>query len=78
MDGVPWNRVILDEFISLALLSEEEEKIVRARAARWSRVKMCHTYNMSLATIDRIIKNLKIKYDAAKDYSDILPDVIVF
>ena len=27
MDSVPWNRVILEEFISLAILTPEEEKM---------------------------------------------------
>lgn len=78
MDRVPWNRVILDEFVSLALLTEDEEHIVRARAAGWSRVKMCHTYMMSLATVDRIISRVKTKYAAARAYSTILPDNIDF
>lgn len=46
---VLWNRVLLDEFIDLASLSEDEERVIRARAAGWSRVKMCHEYNMPLA-----------------------------
>lgn len=78
MDKIPWNRAILDEFISFALLTEDEEKILRARAARWSRVQMCHTYGMSLATVDRIIRNLKIKYESASNYCEILPDGIDF
>lgn len=78
MDKVPWNRVILDEFVSLALLTDEEEKIVRARAAGWSRIKMCHTFNMSLATVDRIIKDLKQKYSYAQAYSELLPEMIDF
>ena len=78
MDKVPWNRAILNEFISLALLTPEEEKIVRARALGWSRVRMCNEFNMSLATLDRMIKHLKIKYQYATMYSDILPKDIDF
>lgn len=78
MDKIPWNRVILDEFVSLALLTEEEENIVRARAAGWSRVKMCHAFNMSLATVDRTIKTVKTKYEYAKNYSELLPEMIDF
>lgn len=63
----------MDEFISLASLSEDEELIIRARAAGWSRVKMCHEFNMSLAAIDRIVSRLKRKYDSVQPYSDKLP-----
>ena len=59
MDKVPWNRVILDEFCSLAILTPLEEKIIRTRAAGWSRVQQCHAYGMSLATLDRYIRKLK-------------------
>ncbi len=78
MDKIPWNRVILDEFISLALLTPEEEKIVRTRAAGWSRVKQCHACNMSLSTLDRTIKKLKSTYRFVSGYSDVLPENIDF
>lgn len=78
MDKIPWNRVILDEFCSLALLTPLEENIVRTRAAGWSRVQQCHAYGMSLATLDRHIKNLRRKYNSAQKYSDVLPRNIDF
>lgn len=78
MDKVPWNRVILDEFFSLALLTPEEEKIIRTRAAGWSQCRQCHAYGMSLATLNRIIKKAKQKYDFVKRYSDVLPENLNF
>ncbi|MBP3699091.1 MAG: hypothetical protein J6J01_06410 [Oscillospiraceae bacterium] len=78
MDKIPWNRVILDEYVSLALLTEEEENIIRTRAAGWSQVKQCHTFSMSPAALARKIKKLKIKYDALIPYSDKLPADIDF
>lgn len=78
MDKVPWNRAILDEFISFAMLTDEETEVLRARVAGWSRVKMCHHFNMSLATVDRIIKTLKTKYEYAQSYSELLPEMIDF
>lgn len=78
MEKVPWNRVILDEFCSLALLTPLEEKIVRTRAAGWSRVQQCHAYGMSLATLDRTIKKLKNTYAAVQEYSYVLPENIDF
>ena len=39
MASVPWNRVILEEFTSLAILTPEDEKILRTRAAGWSQIR---------------------------------------
>ena len=78
MDKIPWNRVILDEFCSLALLTPLEENIVRTRAAGWSRVQQCHAYGMSLATLDRHIRKLRRTYDTVQEYSYILPPNIDF
>lgn len=78
MDKVPWNRVILDEFCSLAILTPLEEKIIRTRAAGCSRVQQCHAYGMSLATLDRYIRKLKNSYNSVQEYSYILPKNIDF
>ena len=78
MDTVPWNRVILDEFCSLALLTPLEENIIRTRAAGWSQAKQCHKFNVSLATITRTVRKLKSKYDFCRKYSDILPENLKF
>ena len=55
------------------MLTEDEEKILRSRAKGWTRVKQSMEYGMSIATVDRIIKRLKLKYDACQKNSDILP-----
>lgn len=73
MHGAPWTCVVLEEFIRLALLSEEDEKIIRTRAAGWSQVQQCIAFNMSSATLTRRIKRMKEKYDALVPFSDKLP-----
>lgn len=78
MDKVPWNRVILDEFLRLALLTELEENIVRTRVAGWSQVKQCHKFNVSIATITRTVRKLKKKYEFCRKYSDKLPENLKF
>lgn len=70
---VPWNKIILEEFIQLATLTKEEEMIMRTRVAGWSRVRQSMELGMSLATVDRIIRRLKIKYDHIQPYSPLLP-----
>lgn len=71
--GVRWTRTIVNEFIEEALLNDEEQKLLRMKAAGWSRVKQGQELNVSLATVDRLNKGLKAKYDAAQKHSDILP-----
>lgn len=70
---VPWNKVILEHFIDIAALTEEEESVIRTRAAGWSRVKQSMELGISTATLDRIIKRLKVKYDNAARLDPILP-----
>lgn len=71
--GVQWTRTIVNEFIEEGLLTEEEQKLLRMKVAGWSRVKQAQELKMSLATVDRLHKSLKAKYDAAQKHSDILP-----
>lgn len=70
---VRWNKIILEEFIELANLSEAEEIVIRTRVAGWSRLEQCDRLGISTATLDRIIKRLKIKYDEVSQYSVLLP-----
>ena len=71
--NVIWTKVILEEFISLANLTKDEEIIMRTRCDGWSITKQATTFNMSVSTVNRIIKRLKVKYDKVQPYSPILP-----
>ena len=73
MKDILWSKIILNEFIDLACLTEIEEKILRTRIAGWSRVKQSMEYNISLSTVDRIIHEINQKYDAVQPHSLILP-----
>ena len=70
---VPWNKLIVETFITEAMLSEDEEMILRTRVAGWSRVQQSEKLGMSLSTVDRIIKTLKEKYDNVQKYYVMLP-----
>lgn len=70
---VPWNKIILEEFINLAMLTKDEEAIMRTRVAGWTRTQQSMELGMSLATVDRIIARLKVKYDQVQKYSPLLP-----
>lgn len=48
---VPWNKIILEEFIRLAILSKDEETVMRTRVAGWTRVEQSMKLGMSLAMV---------------------------
>ena len=69
---VPWNKIILEEFINLALLTKEEEMILRTRIYGWTVREQADRLNMSVSSVNRIIKRLKNKYDDVEKFSTIL------
>lgn len=70
---VIWTKFIVETFVSEAMMSKEEEMILRTRAAGWTRQKQSMEFGMSLSTIDRTIKRLKCKYDKVQKYNPMLP-----
>lgn len=70
---VPWNKIILEEFIDVACLTQTEEIIMRTRVKGWTITKQAQELNMSESSIKRYISILKKKYDKAQKFSPILP-----
>lgn len=70
---VPWNKIILERFIEVAMLTKDEEMIMRTRVAGWTVSKQASELGMSVATVNRHIKKLKHKYDAVQKYEPLLP-----
>lgn len=70
---VPWNKIILEEFINLALLTKDEEMILRTRIYGWAVREQADRLNMSVSSVNRIIKKIKNKYDTVEKYSAVLP-----
>lgn len=70
---VPWNKIILERFIELAILTKEEEEIMRTRVAGWTITKQSMEFHMSKSKVDKIISSLKAKYDDVQQYDPILP-----
>lgn len=70
---VPWNKIIAEEFISIASLSKTEEEILRTRIAGWTITQQAMTFGMSESSVNRIVKRLKVKYDQVQPYSVLLP-----
>lgn len=72
MGRMIWTKLMIEEFIELGNLTEEEELILRLRASNWTISQMEEKLPFSRSTICRMIKTLKCKYDAVEPYSMIL------
>lgn len=70
---VAWNLVLLNEFIRLGGLTEEEINIMQTRVAGWSTQKQAQEFHMSISKVNKIISRCKKKYDNCQKFSDILP-----
>ena len=70
---VPWSKIIVETFVEEAMLTKEEEWVLRTRVAGWSRTKQSMELGISLSTLDRIIALLKKKYDYVSKYNPLLP-----
>lgn len=70
---IPWNKFIVERFVEMAMLNEEEQMVLRTRVIGWTRLQQADKLGMSVATVDRIIKTLKEKYDSVQKYDPMLP-----
>ena len=68
-----WNKLILEEFIDLASLTEDEEHIIRLRVGGYTNEQIALKLGLSRSTVNRYTKRLKQKYDNVEKYSALLP-----
>lgn len=60
---IPWNKTILEDFIEEGLLTDEEAHLMTLRTRNKSTVYQATALNVSTATVDRMVVELKKKYD---------------
>lgn len=70
---VPWTKLIVETFIKEAMLSKEEEYIIRTRAAGHTVTQQASELHMSVDNVNKIIARLKKKYDLVSKYNPLLP-----
>ncbi len=71
---ISWTKTMLEKFIDEALLTKDEERVLRTRIAGWSVVQQSMEMGLSTATISRIITNITKKYISVQSlYPDIFP-----
>lgn len=68
-----WTKLIVEEFIKEAMLSKDEEYIMRTRAKGYTITQQAEALNMSVDNVNKIIARLKKKYDAVQKYDALLP-----
>lgn len=68
-----WNKILLEEFESLALLNETKCQVLEMKIKGYSITKISKQVGLSERSINRIIRTLKEKYNLVEPYSRILP-----
>lgn len=73
MNDIPWNKIALADFRSLACLTPEEEMVLRDWADGRSTANTSMRRNLSIRQVDRIRNQIRKKYDAVQIYTPLLP-----
>lgn len=73
MNDIPWNKIALAEFRSLACLSPEEDAVLQDWADGKSTVYTSMHRNISTRQIERFRNQIRRKYDAVQIYTPLLP-----
>ena len=68
-----WNNIMLAEFRKLAILTEDENKVLDCWANSYSTVKTGFKCSMADRTVARCLQTIRRKYDAVQPYSPLLP-----
>lgn len=72
---VLWTQQVLESFIEKALLTEDEEYIMRTRCRGMTVVQQAIKMNKSESAVNKMISVIKIKYDAVqKEFPDLFPE----
>ncbi len=74
MNDIKWNTVLLNEFLKIGLLTEDEENVLKERIKGKSRQSIAFKYHWSVDNVDRIIRSYRNKYDSCQPLSDLLPE----
>lgn len=73
MNDIPWNKIALAEFRSLACLSDEEDIVLQDWADGKSVVNTSMIRSMSTRQVDKLRNQIRKKYDAVQIYTPLLP-----
>lgn len=71
---VAWTKKVLEDFIELAMLSDDEAFIMRSRCKGWTVTMQALELKKSESSVHRTINMLKKKYDVVQaEYPDRFP-----
>lgn len=77
---VPWTKVLYNDFVDDAILTELEKKVLYARVwekDKWTIVGMAMEFHVSKSTINNCISSIRSKYDYLHSmYPDKYPERI--
>lgn len=68
-----WNKIMLNEFRKLAILTEDEDKVLSGWSRNKSIVEIALTYGMTERTVSRHLERIRGKYDEVQKFTPLLP-----
>ena len=68
-----WNKIMLAEFRKLAILTEDEDKVLSGWSCHKSIVDIALTVGMSERTVSRHLEHIRGKYDEVQKFTPLLP-----
>ncbi len=73
MKDLQWDTIMLAEFRKLAILTDDEDKVLSGWSCGKSIPCIGMKYGMSDRTVSRCLESIRQKYDAVQIYSPLLP-----
>lgn len=73
MHDIRWNRIILDDFLFNAILTQDELDVLDDWAKGETTAYTAMSRNMSVAKVDKIRNQIRKKYDDVQPFSPLLP-----
>ena len=73
MNDIRWNRIIIDDFLFNACLTDDEKTVLFDWANGKTPVSTAMNHNMSVSQVGKLRTQIRQKYDDVQPFTPLLP-----
>ena len=73
MNDIRWNRIVLDDFLFNACLTDDEKTVLFDLANGKTPVSTAMNHNMSVSQVGKLRTQIRQKYDDVQPFTPLLP-----